>query len=149
MGCRASPQLRCIAFFLMNERFTSLSFFFTPEVLKTETTHALVPCFTQRTLNCVAPLTVSDTDSDIPVSRALIHNHGTREEGSRAVGRMRRSSLGDRLIASWGQISSLWICSLRGPEATYKLRSVVSGQEMSGFSPPPMMPASLSDWRCI
>jgi hypothetical protein len=36
------------------------------------------------------------------------------------------------------EVSSLWICSLRGPEATYKLRSVVSEEEMFRFSPPPM-----------
>ena len=87
-GLPSSPAatLHCIYFFWkwMNV-LPAFRFFFTPELLKIETTHAFVPCFTQRTLNCVAPLTVSDTDtdSDIPVSRALIHNHGTREEGSR------------------------------------------------------------------
>ena len=85
-GLPSSPAatLHCI-FFFENEWtfYQPFVFFFTPELLKIETTHALVPCFTQRTLNCVAPLTVSDTDSDIPVSRALVRNHGTREEGSR------------------------------------------------------------------
>jgi hypothetical protein len=51
-------------------------------------------------------------------------------------------------IASRTEIPSSGICSLRGPEATYKLRSVVSGEELLRFSPPPVGPsARLADWN--